>query len=394
MKSKTLLLVVIGILAALCAGFLIGIMVDYPKPEESGLAGTFGKAEKFHKVQMTAKDVQLRTDLVKDTAKLKEMIQGLVYFSVFTEDLSANVNLAIISFKSKGMGNGAGEAAKLKAMQDYADFIRNNNKALNSTISMLSSFYFNDSLSQSQDVEKNMGDFGNYVSQLTEKDKLLNEALLSLDNFMLTNKTLMAKKEEISNLKAIRDQLLIMGVQLAGMLQDKPLCTQLISYALSSQNQYDFALRGTDKYNSTQNPQTLNMIKNAALESTLRVTFLESSMDNIASFPVILSYYQSTLQFAVGDGPGLSKALQKTSGLDKNLQIIVVAKSADLNVALQNYALENVLKSTFQSSYEYSSSLGAILAVDNMQSTFKAVDLQNSLKFGLDRIVINSSDDQ
>ena len=87
MKTKTKLLFAIGLMAALCIGFLIGISVDFPKVNKSDLAGTFGKAEKFHKVQMTAKDIQLRSELLKDTAKLRSMIQGIIYFSIFTEDV-------------------------------------------------------------------------------------------------------------------------------------------------------------------------------------------------------------------------------------------------------------------------------------------------------------------
>jgi hypothetical protein len=103
MKTQVKLFIAIGLIAALCVGFLIGISIDYPKPNQTELAGTFGKAEKFHKVQMTAKDIQLRTELVKDTVQLRKMIQGLAYFSLFTEDVRTNIQMAIISFKAKGM---------------------------------------------------------------------------------------------------------------------------------------------------------------------------------------------------------------------------------------------------------------------------------------------------
>jgi hypothetical protein len=56
-----------------------------------------------------------------------------------------------------------------------------------------------------------------------------------MDNFLMTNKTIRAKKEEIASLKSIRDQLLIRGLQLSALLDDKPLCATLCGAALSSE---------------------------------------------------------------------------------------------------------------------------------------------------------------
>ena len=111
-KTKTRTLLAIGLIFTLWAGFLIGISVGNSKPDSSRLTGTFGKAEKFRKVQMTPKDIKLRSELVKDTAKLKSLIQGLVYFSVFTEKVSTEVEYTLISFESKGMGKLPREASK------------------------------------------------------------------------------------------------------------------------------------------------------------------------------------------------------------------------------------------------------------------------------------------
>lgn len=53
MKIKTKLLLGLSIIAALCIGFLAGILIKLPPVDDSAAAGTFGKAEKFRKVQMT-----------------------------------------------------------------------------------------------------------------------------------------------------------------------------------------------------------------------------------------------------------------------------------------------------------------------------------------------------
>ncbi len=116
-KTKTKTLLAIGLMVALWAGFLVGINLDNSKPYQADLAGTIGKVEKYRKIQMTPKDIQLRSELVKDTAKLKSLIQGLVCFSVFTEEVCTNIELAIITFRAKGLGAVAGEARQISALR-------------------------------------------------------------------------------------------------------------------------------------------------------------------------------------------------------------------------------------------------------------------------------------
>ena len=157
MKKSKLILVIVGI-ALFCAGYLIGILVNYPPVSKTEVAGTFGKAEKFHNAQMTPKDIQLRSELVKDTAKLKDLISTLTYFALFTERVGSNIDASLVTFIDKGMGASAEEIVRISELQDYADFIRNNNNKLSNTIFMLAGFYHNKSADASQDVEKTLKD--------------------------------------------------------------------------------------------------------------------------------------------------------------------------------------------------------------------------------------------
>ena len=238
--------VIIGIVVII-AILIVGISLFYPTLFKGLTSGTFGKADKYHKQQMTEKDVLLRSELVADTGRLKSMIQGLIYFSLFTQDLSNNIDSCVHSYKSKGICSDPKRCASVSALKDYSDFIRNNNKTLAATVRILTAFYLKDNSDESADVEKSLREFGIYVNNLNEKDSVLNLALRSMDNFMLSDKTLKTKKTELTSLKSIRDQLLLQGVQLAGMLQDKPLCSQLLSYALSSQTALNLIVLGKEQ---------------------------------------------------------------------------------------------------------------------------------------------------
>ena len=235
MKTKTKMLVVIGIIAALCAGYMIGILVNYPPVTKSDLAGTFGKAEKFHKTQMTTKDIQLRSELVKDTAKLRVLISDLTYFSVFTDRVGSSIDASLISFLAKGMGAAADETERFNALQDYVDFIRNNNNTLTTTISMLTGFYRNKSADASQDVEKTLKDLGAYLRNLNNKNSVFTNALESMDKFMSGRVALHAPDDETRQLKMIRDQLLIKGIQLGAMTGNLRIVNNLIGSAISKE---------------------------------------------------------------------------------------------------------------------------------------------------------------
>jgi hypothetical protein len=319
MKTKTKLLLAIGLLAALCIGFLIGISVDIPKLNSSYLAGTFGKAEKFHKVQMTSKDIQLRSELTKDTAQLRSMIQGIIYFSIFTEDVCKEIDLTLTSFKAKGLGSQTGESEAAKALQDYSDFIRNNNKTLGSTITLLTGFYMKDTVNLIQDVEKNLKDFGSYVNGLNQKNDVLVQALKSIDSFMAANKALQANTKEIDQLKSIRDKLLIKGLQMGAIMNNKQLVGQMVVLAIGSNSPLTGTLTGNaNLYGNIGGKSGIDATLNAGLNCLVYNSSLQSfSLNN-------------TLAQSIANG------LQ---------QAVIVFGKGDISVNLNNYDIQNVYSS-------------------------------------------------
>jgi hypothetical protein len=207
-------------------------------------SGTFAKADKYHKTQMTEKDVQLRSELTSDSAKLKVTLQGLTYFAVFTEDLCLKIDTCVNVFQEQGMKSGDAGYTQLILLKDYAVFIRNSNETLGKTISMLGSFYLSDMPDQSADVEKNLREFSNYVKVFVEKDSVLESALKGMDTYILGNKILLERKDELRKLKSIRDQLLIKGIQLGAMVMDNSLCSNLIFQATNSLSGFSVDAKG------------------------------------------------------------------------------------------------------------------------------------------------------
>jgi hypothetical protein len=341
-KTKTRTLLAIGLIFTLWAGFLIGISVGNSKPDSSRLTGTFGKAEKFRKVQMTPKDIKLRSELVKDTAKLKSLIQGLVYFSVFTEKVSTEVEYTLISFESKGMGKLPREAEQMNALRDFSDFIRNNNKTLNNTISMLSSFYRNDSAGNSHDVEKNLRDFTAYVDNLNKKNPVLNQALITLDDFILKNKVLLAGPNEIEKLKAIRDQLLVKGIQLGAILRNQKQVSDLIVYTFASQEQYKSGAIGQlNRSDVWPHPGLCTVLDRAITDKIIGAQEVTATSGPIGSGAVEVLYDKSSLQFIAlsANGP-----LIGDQTVVAGMQDLCMIGTGQINVTVDTYNVMDIIE--------------------------------------------------
>jgi hypothetical protein len=341
---------------------IVVISTHYPPIFKGSASGTFGKAEKYRKTQMSEKDIKLRSDLTADTAKLMNTIKSLAYFTLFTQDLSNKIDSCTTLFQNGGM-NGPKSVTQLQALKDYSGFIRNNNKVLENTIVILTSFYTGKQADQSADVEKDLRDFSNYVKNMQERDSVLEKALLSMDDFLLNDKVLRTKKQEMESLKSIRDQLLMGGIQLYGILQQKPLCVTLLSQALQSQQSFN-ALLSSNKLGSLSvngpvqsnlNSQQLNsLIGSSPINACSSVQFsdnlksilmskdgLNSKLDNqhqINSGGLCIVYSKENLQFLAVNQSSLGGLVN--SGLQgQSLGVIIIRSNEGLNINTPNLSL-------------------------------------------------------
>jgi len=385
--------IIIAVVLAL-AVLITGLSLFFPDVMNNLASGTFGKADKYRNPQMTEQDVQLRSDLTSNEDSLRSMITGLIYFSIFTEDLCDKIDSCTNAMMKQEMPEGQDWSRDIQALQDFSAFIRNNNKTLSNTISMLTGFLMKVESDQSADVERNLRDFQNYVGNLLEKDSILEVSLRSMDNFMLTNKTLLARKTEMNNLKAIRDQLLIGSVQLSGVLQDKQLAAGLCSYAVNSQEKFN-AVCAVEKVGVIASQEAVNAIRNAdklqdfVVNSSLTVGSVEQvksiilcsaqNLNNTVNDREPLSngivvgstlvYSAENLQFVVCSHDELCKQVSAAGELNLSdvpklgsLYAVASFSAVGLNVICSNYDIKNAYQSTELASVLNSASLGVILS--------------------------------
>ncbi|HRW94654.1 MAG TPA: hypothetical protein P5167_02285 [Bacteroidales bacterium] len=82
MKTQKGVLTVLVVIVSLAAGFLIGILVDLPKTDNTELSGTIGRVRNYKNVKITEEDIELKNQLTSDTLILKAISNYFNYYYV------------------------------------------------------------------------------------------------------------------------------------------------------------------------------------------------------------------------------------------------------------------------------------------------------------------------
>ena len=127
-KNKIIIGVILGV-----AVVIIFVSLLFPSVYKGLSSGTFGKADKYHQEQMTENDVQLRSDFTKDTARLRQMVTGLIYFALFTNNLSMTIDTCLESYKLQGFNKDPDNSRAIALLNDYNSFLKNNTRTLAAT---------------------------------------------------------------------------------------------------------------------------------------------------------------------------------------------------------------------------------------------------------------------
>ena len=213
MKKRIQLFTVLAVLTA----FIFAISCQSRVKKEDA-TGTIGKVKKYRKDQMSENEIKLRSEIIEDTARLADVIRGLTAFNAFSMTFAESVNRQLDSLEACDCYNMQDE--NIVALKDFIVFIENNNKVLDNTIFMLVDFY-NDEVSEvSFDVESNFKNFVNYVNQFDQRDTVIDNVLNGMDDHIAANIDIEEGKEEIEQLKNIRDILLFRDIQGAFFVGD------------------------------------------------------------------------------------------------------------------------------------------------------------------------------
>lgn len=122
-NSKSLAIVAL-VFISLTAGFLVGILVDFPKTDNTQLAGTIGRVQNYKNVKVTQEDIELKNDLVSDTLILKAISTYFNYYYVRAVSQGEKIRYALEALENQDTYK-ENAGVLLQDIARYATFLEN-----------------------------------------------------------------------------------------------------------------------------------------------------------------------------------------------------------------------------------------------------------------------------
>jgi hypothetical protein len=177
----------------------------WPPVDKSDSSGSFTKADRYRNEQAGDKEILLRSEFISDTLVLAKSIKDLIAFGDFSLQLKKLIDQYWIPQLDK-YNKAAAIQGGIDKLMDYSNFIQNNISTIQNTIGVLSEFYYKKNENLSTDVEAKVKTFYNYVNQFLIRDSIFEYTIAQID---VSIKNDQFRKTELSNLKSLRDKMVI-----------------------------------------------------------------------------------------------------------------------------------------------------------------------------------------
>ncbi|HPR33723.1 MAG TPA: hypothetical protein PLK12_16600 [Prolixibacteraceae bacterium] len=212
MKKSSVIRIGILIVLSWVIGFVVGIIVDYPKPEENELAGTIGRMGNYRNVRVSEGDIQLRSDLLSDNLMLKSYTHYYAFhyaesakMSKLAED-ALNTASNFPEFHEK-------YSAEINSFNQYVQVLKNARNDILLALTVL------------QNISKaNEGGIGTIlnnanvaIAKIKSKDMTVIGFIEALADFIKEK-----RPEKIAELEKIHDELTVNMVAIAAITNNKP----------------------------------------------------------------------------------------------------------------------------------------------------------------------------
>lgn len=196
------------------------VAVFYPTPDKEGLEGTVGKVDKYRTDQSGNEKIVLRTEFIKDTVVVGKTIRDLAQFTLFTYQLNQVITETWIPQLRKS-NIPATNPKIIRELEEFTLFLRNSNETLNKTIVTLAEIYYSKKDYKTEDIENRLINFVNYVRLMIVKDSILMQTIYEIDKYIASDKATQKNKQQINNLKTIRDRIVMDNFVVACALGDE-----------------------------------------------------------------------------------------------------------------------------------------------------------------------------
>jgi len=217
MKKNAKLQTIIIAVAALIVGFLSGFYFNNLPPSGNDLAGTIGKVDRYRNVQVTEKDIQLRNELVGDTAKLAQYTKYLTYYYLQAERTLQDIEAVVDKTKNEGAFAQKNQKmiTNLEAYCEYLKIARTDILSALNTISGLSG-------DENVPVISSLNMAQNAISRIQSNETMLLNYMSAIEEYVDAN-----KETDYPELADAHDLLALHTIEAAMMTDNKPVLKYL-----------------------------------------------------------------------------------------------------------------------------------------------------------------------
>lgn len=208
MKKKTIY-ILFGFVVLIAVILIWNFSNREKMPPDDEVSGTIGKVEKYRKQQLTAKDIILSDEVLRDTIALKNTIADLGQFAQFSIETSALITASWLPVLKANWNTDEGKEV-IKSLEGFAKFIETNVEKIAKTQNTLFSLYKNKESVETSDIGASLANFVNYIYQLRERDSVIDHTIKVLNNHVFDNKYSEGDfGKNLAKLKEIRDKIII-----------------------------------------------------------------------------------------------------------------------------------------------------------------------------------------
>jgi len=176
MDKKTI--VILG--AILLVAAIFGVSQFFPLPSGSDTEGTIGKVNKYRQSSISEEDVRLRNELLNNPEAMKATVETLEFYHNYLAAFSSEV--AECQQEMAGLEAGSNTLAReIQGLNDLNSFLDNNLETVAATQRMLADYQNGAKSGNPGDIDNHLIQFGDFATNLTEKDKALDAAFKALD---------------------------------------------------------------------------------------------------------------------------------------------------------------------------------------------------------------------
>jgi hypothetical protein len=213
MKSSTKIVIGVIIAISFILGFFIGITIDYPKTNNSELAGTIGKMSNYRNVKVTDNDIELRSELLTNDALLKNYRQFFAFHYTACVKLCDDIDFAIQSSEDIPQFR-EDFSMEIENVKQFRQTLEQARKDILLAITALQQL----TGSNEKNISEVINNANIAVAQIKYKQDNLLAFVESIERFLSENNS-----EQFSDLVKAHDQLALNQLIIASATNDKPM---------------------------------------------------------------------------------------------------------------------------------------------------------------------------